>query len=110
MPTIEVTIHGRPYILQCDEGQETRLKGLAAYVDRRLSDLEKTEGSIGDTRLLIMTSLLIADELSDAYDEIKRLRNGGAPTERDAGDTDASEIVDHVTQRIEALAARLENT
>jgi cell division protein ZapA len=88
--------------------QEPRLRRLAAYIDKRIADLSATQGQIGDTRLLLMAALLIADELSDAYDEMKRLRGqtgegGGAVAE-----DQAAAAVEQVAERIEHLATRLE--
>ena len=65
MSKVSLTIHGRAYDLACDDGQEDQLRELAAYVDRRMKELQSTVGDIGEMRLMVMTSLLIADELSD---------------------------------------------
>ena len=48
-----------------------------------------------------MASLLIADELSDAMDEVDGLRSG-------SGTEDTSATYDHLASRIESIAARLE--
>ncbi len=65
---------------------------------------------LGDLRLLVMTSLVLADKLFDSDEEIERLRaktaQGGAPR-RGAGGL--APVVDAVAQRIEDLAARLES-
>ena len=74
MATVDVTVNGRHHIVQCGEGEEVRVRRLASYIDKRVADLAKGQAQGGDTRLLLMASLLIADELSDALDEIKRLQ------------------------------------
>ena len=111
MPSVDIVVNGRRHAVQCDEGQETRVKRLAAYVDRRLGDLVQTHGQIGDTRLLVMTSLLIADELSDAYDEVKRLRaTRGGGGEEDAAQSDrVAAAMTRATERLESIASRLES-
>ena len=58
----------------CGEGEEGRVRQLAAYVDRQVADLARGQTQVGDARLLLMASLLVADKLSDAFDEIKQLR------------------------------------
>jgi cell division protein ZapA len=108
LPTVDIVINGRRHSLQCEEGQEPRLRRLAAYIDKRVADLSANQGQIGDIRLLLMTALLVADELSDAYDEIKRLRAAVAETGGDPGDAEAAAVVDKVAERIEHLAGRLE--
>jgi len=109
MPTVEVVVNGRSHVVQCGEGEETRVKRLAAYIDRRIADLAKGQTQVGDARLLLMASLLVADELSDAFDEIKRLQ---AALEERAGDAErqAAASVERVAEQIEAIAAQLERT
>jgi len=109
MPTVEVVVNGRPHVVQCGEGEETRVKRLAAYIDRRIADLAKGQTQVGDARLLLMASLLVADELSDAFDEIKRLQ---AALEERAGDAErqAAASVERVAEQLEAIAAQLERT
>ena len=109
MGMVDVTINGRRQSLQCDDGQEPRLRRLAAYVDGRIGDLAQQQGQLGDQRLLLMTSLLIADELSDAYDEIKRLKAAVTDGAKQ-GDREAAQALDKVAARLEQLAGALEKT
>lgn len=108
MATVMLVVNGRQHQIQCDDGQETRLKRLGQYIDRRVSDLSQTHGQIGDAKLLLMTSLLVADELSDAYDELKRLRAALSEGPRQ-GELQAAKAVERVAQRVEAIATRLED-
>ncbi len=108
MPQVSVNINCRSYRIACETGQEAHLTKLAEFVDKRVSDLVAAVGQIGDTRLMVMTSLLIADELSDLEAELETLREGhaaGAPAAADAG---AAEI-EALAGRIEAIAAGLED-
>ena len=107
MPELMVTINGREYQVACDDGQEEHLSKLARYVDSKLGELVNAVGQIGDARLLVMTSLLIADELSDAY---QQLESYGA--EPGAGDKTSNAAVtsalETCARRIESIAARFE--
>lgn len=109
MPTVEITVNGRRHVVDCGQGEESRVRQLASYVDRRIADLARGQAQVGDARLLLMASLVVADELSDAYDEIKRLRAGldqqGGNGERQA----AAGTLEEAAQRIEAIAAALES-
>ena len=107
MPTLEVTINGRRHQLQCAEGEEARLRRLAVYVDARVAELAKQHGQVGDARLLVLASLLIADELSDAYDEIKRLKSAVDAQTRE-GEEQAAAAMDRLAVRLEQLAAALQ--
>jgi cell division protein ZapA len=107
MPMVEVSVNGRRHLVQCGEGEQARVQQLAAYVDRRVSDLARGQTQVGDARLLLMASLLVADELSDAFDEIKRLK---AALEGRAGDSEerAAAAVEAVARELDAIAAQLE--
>ncbi len=111
MAQVTVSINRREYRISCDEGEEEHLSELARFVDQRVGELVAAVGQIGDTRLMVMASLLIADELADANDEIEQIHadrggNGGEPGE--TGETDAvAADVEALAERIDALAARL---
>ena len=107
MPTVEVTVIGRRHTVACGEGEELRVRRLAAYIDKRVADLAKGQVQGGDARLLLMASLLIADELSDALDEIKRLQGVIDQRVREVEQTSAA-AVERVAQRLDAIAAELE--
>lgn len=65
MGQVSVTLNGRTYRLACDDGEEERLIELATHVKERVEQLTLEFGQVGYDRLLLMTSLLIADELWD---------------------------------------------
>ena len=104
MAQVEVTINGRDYRIACDDGQEEHLEGLAAYVDRRVSELVSAVGQVGEARLLVMVSLLIADELSETY---ASLENDGGAAATDAADKLAA-ATEALAEKIETIAAKLE--
>jgi cell division protein ZapA len=66
MGQVAITVNGRSYRFECGDGEEARLKELAAYVKSRMDGLTREHGKIGVERLLLMTALLIADDLWDA--------------------------------------------
>jgi cell division protein ZapA len=119
VPQIDVTINGRKYPVGCDEGQEARLHRLASYIDAKVTELAGAAGpagAVGEARLLVMASLLLADELADTAKEAERLRieaqQAGRAAERKAADTEAAvaSALEKVAARIEAIAVRLEST
>ncbi|MBN8967347.1 MAG: cell division protein ZapA [Rhizobiales bacterium] len=74
MNHINVTINGRQYRMACEAGQETRLLRLAETLEARVANLRGKFGEIGDQRLTVMASLMIADELIDAERRIRGLQ------------------------------------
>ncbi len=116
MAEVAVKINGREYPIACEDGQEEHVTRLAAYVDRRATDLATEVGQVGSAQLLIMVSLLVADELSDAFTEIERVQAEAAAAKDEAKqtaladlDADLAPAVDHLAARIEAIAVRLES-
>jgi cell division protein ZapA len=108
VPTLDVTINGRRHQLQCADGEEPRLRRLAAYVDGRVAELAQQHGQVGDARLLVLVSLLIADELSDAYEELKRLKAAAEAGARQSEEQTA-EAMNRLAARLEQLAATLQS-
>ncbi len=113
MGQVAVTINGRSYEVACDDGQEDHLVRLASYIDKKMAELVTSVGQIGDTRLLVMSALLLADDLSEAYRELAALRGGDdeVPHGRVPGSTANETLVtgiDTLAQRVEDIAARLE--
>ncbi len=110
MAQVTVTVNGRSYEIACDDGQEAHLARLATYVDKRVRELVAAVGQIGDSRLLVMASLLIADELSDTYAELQGRKGDGEGAEAGAGEDDLGAAVEVLARRIEDVAARLEQS
>lgn len=110
MAQIDVTINGRNYRIACDDGQEAHIVQLADYVDKRVAELVSAVGQAGEARLLVMASLLIADELSEAFAELQ----AKGETKSEPGETVAraeaslAAATEALAARIEAIAARLE--
>jgi cell division protein ZapA len=113
MGQVAVTINGRSYEVACDDGQEDHLVRLASYIDKKMAELVTSVGQIGDTRLLVMSALLLADELSEAYSELAALRGDDdeVPDGR-VPDSPVNETlvtgIETLAQRVEDIAARLE--
>ncbi|MCK5778755.1 MAG: cell division protein ZapA [Rhodospirillales bacterium] len=111
MAQVTVTINDRRYNVACDDGQEAHLSRLGAYIDRRVSELVAAVGQIGDAKLLVMVSLLIADELSDAYAEMETIKSGGkGAAAAAAAETRLGESLEKISERIESIAESLERT
>ena len=75
MGQVSVPVNGRSYAISCDDGQETRIRRLAQYVDAKVAEFVGSVGQVGEARLLLLAALVIADELSDANDALERERN-----------------------------------
>ena len=108
MAQVSVTINGRTYPVVCDDGQEDHVTRLTSYIDKRAAEILENVGQVGESRLLVMTSLLIADELSEAYDEMEKLQVEAKNTEETIRKQTYAEIESEIAPAIEALAVRIE--
>ena len=107
---VEVVIHGKPYTLSCQRGQEGHLRKLAEVADERVNKIWRQVGKkmvLSETKLLVMTLLMLADELFDAKSgaspkDAGTLNPAPAPSIRDTGDDDAQ-----YEQKIQAITDKI---
>jgi len=106
MAQVTVTINGRNYPIACNAGEEGRIGELARYVDGKVKGFAKEFGAVGEARLLLLTALILADELAEA----REAQNGHQAAGNGAAATGESLAggIDHLARRIEAIATRLE--
>ena len=109
MPQVVLQINGRNYTLQCGEGQEEHLRRLARMLDSAIADIREKAGPLGDLRLLIMASLVMADQVVELQQqvstlsaELERLRQQGDPACREAA-TRLLQALDSAASRLERL-------
>jgi len=105
MAQITVTINGRGYPVACSDGEEQRITELARYIDAKVKGFAQELGQIGEARLLVLTALILADELAEAQEGASgpHAGNGAAPE-----DAKVLSGIENLAKRIEAVAARLE--
>jgi cell division protein ZapA len=120
MARVSVVINNRPYQIACDDGQETHLMRLAKVIDTRVNQMVAAVGQVGDAHLLVLASLVVADELSDMQAELETLRGRvgdqrspraqpAAASGRDvAAERESAETMTALAKRIEGIAERLE--
>ena len=97
MAVVTLSINGRPYEMACDDNQVARIQELGDEVDRRAKMLLKHLGGIPDARLLVMVSLMLADELSEAKSAVE-------------ADAVLAECIDSLAVRVESIADRMERS
>ncbi len=109
MSQVTITVNGRKYQIACDDGQEAHLMRLGSYIDKRVDELVAAVGQVGDSSLLVMAGLIIADELSDAYADMEALKSaepGAAARAKDEAAIGSG--LNNLAQRIESIAESLE--
>ncbi|MBR1220842.1 cell division protein ZapA [Bradyrhizobium sp. U87765 SZCCT0131] len=110
MSHVSVTINGRQYRMACEEGQERRLLQLAESLESRITSLRGKFGEIGDSRLTVMSALMLADELLDANQRIMRLEDemNGLQDARFAAGERAKATQSAIALALNSAAERLE--
>jgi len=113
MATVTIQVNKRSYRVNCDPGQEAHLEELGRYIDMRIGQLGEAGVQTSDINMLLLASLLIADELTDAQNKLDKLDAGepvaGGATNGAAADVDArvADALNSVAERIEDIAGRL---
>jgi cell division protein ZapA len=97
---LTVRVNGRDYQVACADGEEEHVRRLAADVNRRVAALVEQIGQVGEARLLLMTTLLLADEVLEL-----RQRAPAAPVPEPA----AFAALESLLDRLEGVARQLES-
>lgn len=105
MAEVEVHVAGRNYRIACRDGEEPKLRDVAALVDSRAQSAVAALGPMGEARQLLFAALMLADGQLDAPP--------GPPEDDDARVQSAvadamAETVEGLAERLEAFAADLE--
>ena len=110
MTQVTTTIAGRQFRLACADGQEDHLQELAKDLDQRIIDLRAKFGEIDDTRLTVMAALMLADELTEATQQTRRLEEQAAAMDnaRGAAADRAKAASDAVVNAFNSAAERIE--
>ena len=107
MPLVNVMVNGRAYTIACDEGEEEHLRELAATVDAKAREVLASVGQVGDTRLLLMAALLMADEHHAAVTRLNTSNAAETLNEARGAESAAADALELAAKRVEDIAARL---
>ncbi|WP_225889950.1 cell division protein ZapA [Indioceanicola profundi] len=110
---MDISLNGRAYVLACEDGQEARLHELAGLVNDRLTGIAAGVAGASEAQLLVLTTLVMADEIDEMRRELELLRKTRElavpdPAVKAAEEERAASAVDTLAKRIEDIAQRLE--
>ncbi len=94
MAQIKVVVNGRSFKMGCRDGEEVRVRELAAEIDGHVQQIKGGSRAIQDERLFLMAALMMADQLWEAREEIQRLQ-------RTAGDPRSYQVIDGGAQAMQ---------
>ena len=75
MANVNIKFNGKDYLLSCDDGQEESLKKLTQFLDKKYSELKDKLGSIGENKLLLITTIQLIDEYFDLKERVSLQKN-----------------------------------
>ncbi|PCI32029.1 MAG: hypothetical protein COB54_08255 [Alphaproteobacteria bacterium] len=107
MANVIVTFNNQDYHLACQDGEGERLAKLADYVNDKAGQIAKAMGSVSDVRLLLMTAILLADELDEARDG-KPMALKGAHDKAEHEADHMEKTLAHSIKRIEDITRQVE--
>lgn len=91
-----LNITGRTYRISCRDGDEDRIARLGDDIALRAERITGALGSVPEGQLLVMTALMLADELAEA-------RSGVSPAAGAAPMVDVTRLA-RIVERLEHLA------
>jgi len=98
-----------PLLSLAIDDQAHKTSALGRYVDSKLKEISKAGAASTEAHLLVLTSLMLADEVIDLKDNITVL---GDHVEQSAGDKEEEVLViqaiDSLADRIDIIADRLQ--
>ena len=100
--TIKIEINGVVYPVSCISGEEDRLIRSAKEVNQVIADLSNISETVGETRLLAMTSLILADKLIEKENTRNESKNHNQIN-------DLIDWLEKATERMNKVAKLLEN-
>lgn len=107
MAQMTLEIGGRAFTVTCQDGEESHLTKLAAMVDEKARESGDPTG-LTESRMLLFTSLLLADELHAAQSAANQPTGASAPSQPDPVDQQAIAALEKLADRAEQLANSLE--
>ena len=75
MVNVTVKFNNRDYILSCEDGQEQELEKLSLHLNEKFERLKSDLGNIGESKLLLISSIQVIDEMFTIKESIEKLKN-----------------------------------
>jgi cell division protein ZapA len=106
MAQVTIEVNGRPYVVGCEDGQEPRLTELARLLDAQVRQVARDVGPLGETRLMLMGALVMADDIFELRGQVDQLRTQLAEARAERGRVELAAVaaIESAAGRIEAMA------
>jgi cell division protein ZapA len=123
MAEVNISINGRIHEISCDSGQEGRVVDLASYIDQRLQQIARSGAAYNDAHLLVLTALVLADELFETREKLAAVSAASAsapakgrkgevaaelPTANPEDEKAMAQLLEKLAKRIDGIASRVQ--
>ena len=71
MANVNIKFNGKEFLLSCEDGQEDHLEELSLYLNEKFNNLKNSLGNIGESKLLLITSISVLDEYYETKKKIE---------------------------------------
>ena len=71
MANVNIKLNGKEFLLSCEEGQEEHLEELSGYLNEKFNKLKSNLGNLGESKLLLITSITLMDEYFETKKKIE---------------------------------------
>lgn len=116
MSEVNIVINGRSFRIACDDGQEPRVIELGRLISDRVDELRAAGAGTNDSHLLVLTSLMMADELFDIKEQLKDAlksnKSSGKvedPSQKSIPEERMVKILDHLSGRLEGVTQKIQS-
>ena len=72
MANVNIKFNNKEFLLSCEDGQEEHLEELSTYLNERFDKLKSSLGNIGESKLLLITSITTMDEYFETKKKINK--------------------------------------
>ena len=74
MTELEISIGGRIFSVACDNEEQEKVKEAAALINEEAASIQSQLGRLPESKMLLLSALMIADRLVDVECETKALK------------------------------------
>lgn len=106
MPGLKISIGNREFEVACDPGEEEFLTAAAALLDEQAQVFAEQLGRMPESRLLLMSGLMLADKINESQEHVRELEAELAEVK--AKDSAAPEMPEDLLSELQSLAERAE--
>lgn len=110
MSVVELKVGSRLYQVACENGQEPNLLRLASELDNKVSNLSRQMRTGNDSLLLLMTALMMQDELNETQKKISNDNEIEAKIKKISEDKDkeVADLLNTISGFVESIADRID--